>query len=259
MKSFYFSFCILSTLICNGIAQNDDYQREHKAKAQLWKIINLIKQDDVGQLAEFVAYPLIRPDPVPDIETKESFILYYPTLFDKSFKSILLDTTEFYCNMIVDQYSYAVGFHSGDLYLDEKGLIASINFNSQKEVELIKVLNNETLSLLHPSIEKWKEPILTLKSDNYLIRVDLMNDNSVRYISWSSTKKIWDKPDLILTHGVMEYQGTMGGITYTFKNGDWTYVVDFVNVCDEVINCGYFLRLYQNDIEKKSIRMIKIK
>lgn len=56
-----------------------------------------------------------------------------------------------------------------------------------------------------------------------------------------------------------EYQGTMGGVTYTFKNGDWTYVVDLVNLCDNDNNCGYFLQLYQKDIQRKSIMMVKIK
>jgi hypothetical protein len=255
----YLSIFIFSLIIChlNISAQSDDTEKENKARAQMNNIIKLIKQDDINQLANFIQFPIDRPDPIPNIYSKESFILYYPTLFDSAFKSIFLDTMQMFDDMRVDIYTYHVGFHHGDLYLNDNGIITSINYTSPTEKNLIKALNNEANSLM--PVTKCKELLLVLKSENFTIRIDLMEDNSARYISWSSPKKISDKPDLILLNGTYEYQGNMGSVTYTFRNGEWTYIVDYVAICGSDIDCGYYLRLYQNDIEKKSIRMTRFK
>ena len=259
MKFLVSSTLFLLILIPKISAQNDDYQREIKAKAQLNKIIELLKHDDINQLADYVKFPLGRKDPIPNIENKESFILYYPTLFDSSFKKILLDTMQIFSDMNVSQYTYWVGFHRGDLYLNENGLITVINYSSPTEENLMKALNSEAFSMMHSSITRCKLPLLVLKSETYLIRVDLMNDNSARYISWSTPKRISDKPDLILLNGTYEYQGNMGSIIYTFKNEDWSYIVDYRAICSDINECGYFLRLVQNEIKKKSIRLTRIK
>lgn len=248
---------LLIFLIANLTAQDRD--RMIQGKANLKKIIELVKNDDIQQLANLIKLPLNRPDPIPNIDTKESFVFYYSTLFDKNFKQMLIDTSQSFSDIIVDPYEYSVGFHRGDIYLTENGLIECINYMSLSEIELQQKLKNETLSRMHASIKNWKKSILVLKSENFQIRVDLMEDNSLRYISWSGTKKISDKPDLILFNGVQEFQGTMGGVTYTFRNGDWSYVVDYVAICGDAENCGYFLNLLQNDKEMKSIKMTRIK
>lgn len=242
-----------------GTVSAQDRDRIIQGKANLEKIIKLIKNDNIMQLADLVKFPLKRPDPIPNIETKESFVFYYSTLIDSNLRQMLIDTTQSFKDMIVDPYNYSVGFHRGDIYLTENGLIECINYSSNSETELIQKLSNETLSRIHSSVKKWEKPILVLKSETFLIRVDLMEDNSLRYISWSGTKSISDKPDLILFNGIQDFRGSMGSVTYTFKNGEWTYVVDFTAICGPIENCGYFLRLFQNEDKKKSIRMTRIK
>jgi len=257
MKRILQSF-IFIVLLANNISAQD-HDRIIQGKTHFKKIIELIKNERILQLADLIKYPLRRPDPVPNVETKESFLFYYSTLFDDSFKQMILDTTQSFTDIYVNPYSYEIGFNRGKIYIDEDGRITGINYSSPKELELQQTLNKETLSLMNPGIKKWKQSILVLKSDNYLIRVDLMEDNSLRYISWSNPKKISDKPDLILFNGIQKFQGTMGGVIYSFKNGDWTYTVDYVALCNEIDNCGYFLKLSQKGEEKKSIKMTRIK
>jgi hypothetical protein len=244
------------------IAQNlssQTQERIDRGRTQFRKIIELVRHDDIRQLAELIEYPLIRPDPIPNIETKESFILYYPTLFDDRFKEMLLDTTRSLSDVFVDPHSFFVGLFRGEIYVNDDGLINRINYNSIKETELKNTLNKETLSLMHPSIKKWKENIIVCKSENFLIRIDLMEDNTLRYISWSSPKTIRDKPDLILLGGNEEVHGEMGGEAFSFKNGDWIYMIDEVSMCEDDSKCGIFLRLIQKDEEKQTIRMNRIK
>jgi hypothetical protein len=208
-------------------------ERINRGKIQFQKIIELVRNNDIIQLADLVQYPLERPDPVPNIDTKGSFVLYYSTLFDDRFRKMLLDTAQSLSSTFADPHTFYVGLFQGEIYINDDGLINRINYSSLKELELQQTLNKETLSLMHPSIKKWKTNVLVCKSDNFLIRVDLMENNTLRYISWSSPKKISDKSDLILFDGIQDFHGTMGGVSYSFKSGDWTYVVDYVAMCED--------------------------
>ena len=51
----------------------------------------------------------------------------------------------------------------------------------------------------------------------------------------------------------------MGGIKYTFKNGDWSYVVDEIDMCEKSTECGLFLRLIFKDVQKSCIKLSEIK
>jgi hypothetical protein len=47
----------------------------------------------------------------------------------------------------------------------------------------------------------------------------------------------------------------MGGWTWTFANGDWTYLVDQADMCDEPKDCGLFLKLFFKDELKTKIKL----
>jgi hypothetical protein len=73
----------------------------------------------------------------------------------------------------------------------------------------------------------------------------------LRYIAWSKPKTITEKPDLILSHGVQEFQGTMGGVTYTFSNGQYYYQVDQRDMAELEDQIGLFLRIFDNKKDLK--------
>lgn len=215
---------------------------------QINKIVELIKNDNILQLSEMVEYPIKRPNPIPNINSKEEFILYYPILFDDFFKQALIET-KFNNENVVDN-SRGLGLLYGDLWLNENGKIITVNYTSSAEVSLQKTLIDETKSVMHKSVSKWKENIIVCETDKYLIRVDILDDDSYRYASWNKPKKISDVPDMVLFHGEQEFQGTMGGVTYTFKNKDLSYVIDDVRMCEYKRNCGLFLRISKDDVVK---------
>jgi hypothetical protein len=100
---------------------------------------------------------------------------------------------------------------------------------------------------------------MVCKSDKFIIRIDLTDDLYLRYASWSFPKSISDKPDLILINGIEEFHGTSGGVTYTFQNSKWKYVIDKVNICEKDEDCGLFFKLLISDQEKRKTRLQAIK
>ena len=247
-------FLLGLTINCVGQTSNGIPEERQK---QLDTLTEFIKHDRVLELADRMLYPIKRPNPIPDIETREQFVLYYLILFDSAFKNKLTSTT-FDSSNTIDRYN-GFGIYNGDLWLYDDGRIMTINYSSEQEQELLKQLHQETESKIHSSVDDWKLNILVCQTDKFLIRIDLMENNELRYISWSKTKNIGDKPDLILFDGKQEFQGTMGGVTYTFENGNWTYTIDRVEMAESDDKLGLYLRVYQDDELKTNVKTEEIK
>ena len=211
------------------------------------KITRLIKENNAAALSELVSYPLKQPNPIPDINTRKEFIAIYPMLFDKVFKQKLA-STHFNQTNTIDRYD-GFGILNGDIWLNEAGKIIAFNHISPGEQELMDKLTREIKQKMPKEIAAWKRNILVCETPKFLVRIDLMENDSLRYISWSKPKTIADEPDIMLLNGVIESQGTMGGVTYTFKNKEWTYIVDRVFMAETREQEGMFLRLSNGDKE----------
>lgn len=239
---------ILPTIYCAGQKNNKGIPIERQV--QLDQLIELIRQNNRMGLAEKVMYPLSRPNPVPDIKNKQEFVKYYTTLFDTAFKKKLIDT-EFDSTNTIDTYT-GFGLLNGEIWLFDDGRIMTFNHSSPEEIKLIETLKQQTEKRIHASVKPWQRNLYVCETDKFLIRVDQMDNSDIRYVSWSKPKHIEDKPDIILYHGVQEFQGTMGGITYTFKNREYFYVVDQVNMAETDEEVGLFIRIYKSkhDLEE---------
>lgn len=224
------------------------------------QIIRLIKEDKANELAALVVYPLKRVNPLPDIANQKAFIADYKVLIDDAFKKKLLS----YNDSIVFEhhglYGLVGGDFDGDLWIDENGKITAINYSSKREKQLQNELIKTIKKHINPAVNTWDYNILVGKSEKLLVRVDYMGkEKGIRYALWSKGRPTSEKPDLILYKGKDEAKGTQGGWTYTFKNGDWTYVVDDVEMCESDDQCGLFLRLSFKGVEKSSTKLKEIK
>jgi|WetSurMetagenome_2_1015567.scaffolds.fasta_scaffold258519_1 hypothetical protein len=256
MKHPIFGILIILTFALQINAQTNDSIPSWR-QAQINKIVDLIKNDNFSQLSEVIRFPIKRPNPVPDIENKESFLRYCPTLFDDNFKQKLINAKFTPDNTISRDDDF--GLLYGYIWLNKNGEIIALNYNSDKELLTQKKLTDETRSLIHPSVKNWKKNMMVCKSDKFIIRIDLMDDLTLRYASWSIPKSISDKPDLVLFNGTEEFHGTRGGVTYTFQNSKWKYVIDRVDICEKGEDCGLFFKLLISDQEKRKTRMEGIK
>jgi len=248
-------FC--STLIF-ALANNCYAAVPDSIKKSFRQIVELIKADRAAQLSTLVDYPLARENPLPDISTAAEFVSYYNTLFDSAFKASL----KFYDDgeILERNGSYGlVGAHfRGEIWLDEDGMIKTINYSSKKEQQLKMELTEKAKREIHPSLNNWINNVLVARSAKLLIRID-KTDKGLRYAAWSKGRQMNEQPDLVLYNGVEERQGTMGGWTYTFTNKGWTYTVDEVDMCGDEQDCGLFLELLFNDELKSKIKLKEIK
>ncbi|WP_017733013.1 hypothetical protein [Nafulsella turpanensis] len=224
---------------------------------QISELVSLIRNNQVQQLADLIEYPLRRENPIPDIKSKENFILHYPTLFDTDFK-IELITTVFNTDNTIDR-SNGFGLLNGEVWLNEDGKIIAINHHSASELQLKEHLTKESRGLIHPSINQWKENILVCKTGKFLIRIDRLENNSLRYVAWSINKGISEKPDLVLFNGKRIFHGTSGGVSYSFTNSEWNYQLDKSILAERIENTGLFLRIFKGNDEVASYSCKEIK
>jgi hypothetical protein len=226
--------------------------------ARYKQIVDIVRQNNASKLAALIVYPLKRENPLPDIENPNEFEAYYPIIFDQAFRKKL----DRYCPDCVFEnngfYGLVGGEFTGDIWLNDEGRITAINYLSTEESRLKNKLTAKIQNGVHPSVREWKENVLVGKSDNLTIRLD-RTERGLRYVSWSKVNSMAEKPDLILFGGVEEAQGTMGGWTWTFKNENWEYVIDDIQMCEKEEYCGLFLRLFLSGVEKSSIRLKEVK
>lgn len=149
------------------------------------------------------------------------------------------------------------GNFSGQIWIayDGKilGLMSSKTEEQEKQALIVKIKTE-----MHSSINDWNENIVVGKSGKLLIRVDDTN-KGLRYVCWNNYRTIKDRPDIVLLDGVAEAKGEIGGWTWTFKNGDWTYIVDDSEACEEAQDCGLFLELLFRNHLKTKIRLTETK
>jgi hypothetical protein len=248
-------FCIVLFLFVITGARADDTPAMIKRYRY---IIKLIQADKSKELSKLVAYPLKRENPLKDIATPNEFVAYYPVMFDAAFKKKLAQFKD--SDVFEHNFAYGLvgGPFSGEMWLNEKGQIQSINYSSKREQDLKTQLTKSIQSKMYPTVNHWDQNVLVLQSPKLLIRIDRIGNN-IRYASWSKGRPTSEKPDLVLNDGLEEAQGTMGGWTYTFKSGDWIYVIDDVEMCESVDQCGYFLNLSFKGQDKSSTKLKSIK
>ncbi len=220
-------------------------------------IIQLIESDNSRELSKLIAYPLKRKNPLPDIKNAPIFISHYKSLFDSSFKSLLKqynDSDVFEHN---GSYGLVGGNFSGEIWIDEDGKILGLSTSKTEQKEK-EILIPKVKKEMNSSINVWNENVVVGKSEKLLIRVD-RTDKGMRYVCWSNGKTIKDTPNIILYNGIEEAQGTMGGWIWSFKNGDWTYLVHDAEMCEVIKDCGLFLELSFKDQLKNKIKLTEIK
>jgi hypothetical protein len=79
---------------------------------------------------------------------------------------------------------------------------------------------------LHSSLHQYKNLVMRAKTDSHLIRIDRLEDGSLRYASWSNESQqkadISKQPDIILYNGVYNEETN----EYTFRNGNFSYTIN---------------------------------
>lgn len=219
MKS---ALILLSILIATGttaIGQNSELKKEQIQSIQ--KLINTFKTKDKTKIADLIYYPLSREYPLKDVKDKNDFIQRFDEIFDKEFidhvaKSKIEDWSEVGWRGIM--------LDNGTIWIEDDGKIVTINYQSPKEKQLLINAIQTDKNQLPKSLQNFEKPLYLIFTKNYKIRIDETAEDIYRYVAWK-IKNQKSEPDVIIENGVLEYQGSGGNHTITFKNNGYTYIV----------------------------------
>ena len=73
---------------------------------------------------------------------------------------------------------------------------------------------------LHPQLHNYERLALFFRTKDYMIRIDNLGGETMRYASWKKGKQMSDKPDLVLTGKFIEKDGS-----FIFSEGSYRYLV----------------------------------
>ncbi|MDG1331861.1 MAG: hypothetical protein P8P74_06005 [Crocinitomicaceae bacterium] len=212
-------FIILLFVSFNG------YGRELSAdqKEAVSAFISLVENRDWIGLSETITYPLRRDHPLADIGSKEDFMAEQNDLFDDSLINMIT-------NSHPDSNWYVVGSRGlrmmlGEIWLNNAGELIAINYQTEtaksKEIGLIEA-DREALPVF---LQEYERPILTMDVGKWVIRIDQTKGMSYRFVGWIQGNRNPNRPAVeIIFNGFLEYQGSGGNHTYTFKNEIGTFV-----------------------------------
>jgi len=211
---------ILLMLIFNlSFAQNELDKNEIQS---IQKLIKLFQTKNVDGISKIISYPLNREYPIPAVKNEADFKKRFNQIFDQKLIGIITKSK-------IEQWS-EVGWKGimldrGDLWIETDGTITALNYQSDFETKQRKDLIAKQKTKLHASLKSFLVPVYKFKTKNYLIRIDEQANNKYRYASWKIGSLESSKPDLILTDGEWDNDGTGGNHTITFKKGEFNYKI----------------------------------
>lgn len=239
MKFLYNTGLFLSLMFsANSFALEQQYQQP------IVDLIKAFKNHDKAAISSHIRYPLSRTYPVPDINNEAELVERFDDVFDETLIKQIVDSN-------IDTDWDKVGWrgimlNSGVVWVDTDGKIIGINYQTAKEQLQAKNLIAADKQALHPSINTFVEPILDWQTAKYRIRIDDLGDGNFRYVSWSIDKKTSDKPDIVLLKGEIEFEGSGGNHSYTFKNGRYSYILQVTVIGCDTSPPGW-LEVYKDD------------
>ena len=204
----------------------DDYKID-----SIQRLITLFKEKNIDQIADKIVFPLKREYPIPSIKNKNEFKRRFTEVFDPT----MIDKI---ANSQIHQWSdvgwRGIMFDNGLLWMaNSDGMISAVNYQSAFEQKQIKDLLEQQKENLHVSLKTFESAVYSIKTDNYLIRIDKLSKDTYRFASWQKDRTEASKPDIILKNGQLEFQGSGGNHVITFVYGKNKYHINRTIIGDE--------------------------
>jgi hypothetical protein len=227
-------------LFCSGFAVG----QELKAESQIFvkRFIDNVKKDNKEALGEYVAYPLKREYPIPDVINKADFIKRYSEIFDSALKKEITNSNP--AKDWSDMGWRGIMLDKGNIWMDIDGRLTAVNYQSKFEMDQKSKLIDSQKKGLDSSIAFFQTPICILETAKFKIRIDNLGFNNYRYASWPANKEMTEKPDLVIYRGNLVVEGNGGNHQYEFKQGNFVYECAF-NVLGEKNSPPAKLTIYQ--------------
>lgn len=192
-------------------------------KDSILRMTSLFKAKNIDAISEKISYPLEREYPIPSIKDKAEFKQRFQEVFDAFLVAKI-------ANSKIEDWS-EVGWRgimldNGEVWMgNSDGTITSVNYQSEFEKQRKESLIAENKEKIHPSLKTFRLPTYKIKTKNYLIRIDEMENEKYRYASWKVSDNESSKPEIVIQNGTIEFSGSGGNHVITFVNGKYTYKV----------------------------------
>jgi hypothetical protein len=213
--------------------------------------IGCVKSNDRIRFSNMILFPLDREYPIPAIRDKEEFLKRYDDLFDKHLIEMIVSSSS--TKDWSEMGWRGLMFRDGLLWLDSNGKLIALNYQSSSEkIEIQKLITTEK-SNLHKSVSKFKRPIYLLETSKHKIRIDDLGNGNYRYAAWFLTRKMSEKPDVIIENGEYVPDGSGGNHSYVFRHQNFVYKCT-ITIFGEANTPSAWLRIYKDDKEISSKR-----
>lgn len=227
MKSTFIVIAISVVTATTALGQNSELKKEQIQSIQ--KLINTFKEKNKIKIADLISYPLSREYPLKDIKNKNDLLQRFDDIFDRR---LMNHVTKSKISNWSEVGWRGIMLDNGTLWIDDDGKIKTVNYQSSKEKQLLADAIRADKSQLPKSMQDFEKPIYLIFTQTYKIRIDRKSEGIYRYAAWKiKNQKI--EPDIMIGSGVLEFQGSGGDHTITFKNNGYTYTV-FINVLGAV-------------------------
>ncbi|MBB3168598.1 hypothetical protein [Simiduia aestuariiviva] len=202
------------------ISTSSAFAVDERYRDKVQTIIDLFSDGNKEGLSKLIKYPLERQAPISSVKNAKEMVERFDDVFDQEFVSMITSSTP-------DEWSLmgwrGVMFKSGLLWMDLDGTIWSVTYQSQIEEQIKDNLILSKKQTLHKSVKQFSKPVLEWKTSKFHIRVDDLGRYNYRYAVWPIGVPHSNKPDLVLEHGELEFDGSGGNRSYTFTNGKYKY------------------------------------
>ena len=178
---------------------------------------------DMDKMADVISFPLRRQYPVPAIKDEAAIRQRFSEVFDSTLITMIAQSD-------VSQWTEmgwrGIMLGNGVVWMDGwDGKITAVNYESDYEKALRQELIARDKDSLHQSLQHFERPVYKIRTRHYLIRIDELSEHIYRYASWKIPVAASSEPDLVLSNGTWEFEGTGGNHVIIFVNGAFTYKI----------------------------------
>ena len=124
-------------------------------------LVRAVADNDSAGFAELVTYPIQRPYPLHDIDSKDQMKSYYKEMIDDSLRNVIVKAGPERWK----EYGWR-GWSLDDgqyIWVDEG--VYDVQYLSQREIKMLDSLTNEEVRSIEPSIREGWFPVLCLRND----------------------------------------------------------------------------------------------
>jgi hypothetical protein len=218
-----------------GLAQDASYANDYLAAK---KLQTALLKNDRQAVANLVQFPLLNEKPLAPIRNAREFLAHWDEFFDATNTPALIASD-------AEQYGWrGIALLNGAVWF-EKGKIRAINSQTAAYQKALQVAINQDSAKLYVSARGFDKVTFQCRTKTLYIRAQQHGDD-LRYFAWKKGASLLTKPELELTGGKYDPQGTGGNYNLEFNNNGFTYSLMVGHyLCGE--DCNDYLAVSQGD------------